>query len=190
MKNKKYYAEQEWRYTADAIVKYPPQYYNKKGIYTKCEWTERDDVGLIFDNHLFTIEEYLLMEQKYVNAVLRIMELLNCKYLTITYIAETSMGAKYNVKRMLVGDFFEYDKKYFDFYASIYEGKRLNIKQVEDLVRLNLRQLSCTSFGNEKHHLEFHFGNDFYMYCNNQLSKEILKIEIEKIGLHLNPINR
>ena len=98
MKNIKYYADQEWRYTADAIVKYSPQYYNIKGIYTKCEWTERDDVGLIFDNHLFTIEEYLLMEQKYVNAVLKIMELL--KLILVKVVQNNYLGTYEDIRKL------------------------------------------------------------------------------------------
>ena len=187
MKPIKYYVEQEWRNTANAIVKYKPFFYDEKGIYTKKEWISRYDVGLEFDNHVFTIEEYMLVEQKYVNAVLKVMELEKCKYLTIAHIGDTLLSSKNSLKEMLIGQFSEYDKDLCDFYININEGQRLGVQQVAKLIRLNLRELTNTDIVNENHHLEFHFGYDYYMYCNTRLPKEILKLEIEKIGLYLNP---
>ena len=40
------------------IVKYPPQNYIN-GIYEKDEWTDYSDIGKVFDDKLFTLEEYL-----------------------------------------------------------------------------------------------------------------------------------
>lgn len=57
------------------------------------------------------------------------------------------------------------------------------------LVRLNLRGLAVTDLVNESRQVEFHFGDDFYMYCNTRLPKDVLKTEVEKLGLYLNPMN-
>ena len=48
------------------IVKYPPQNYIN-GIYEKDEWTDYSDIGKVFDDKLFTLEEYLSVEKKYIN---------------------------------------------------------------------------------------------------------------------------
>ena len=64
------------------IVKYPPWNY-VNGCYTKDEWTDYSCVGLIFDNEKFTLEEYLLVEQRYVNVILNILEELGCPFLRV-----------------------------------------------------------------------------------------------------------
>ena len=189
MKKKEYYVEQEWRYSTDTIVKYIPQYYNNEGHYIKHEWTSRYDVGLTFDNCPFTIEEYMFTEQKYVDAILKIMEMAKCKYLTIAHIGDNLRASKWSTKEILTGEFSEYDKNLYDFYSGIYEGQRLNKNNIDKLVRLNLRELTYTDIVNESRHLEFHFGYDYYMYCNNQLPKDVLKAEIKQIGLYLNPMD-
>lgn len=91
---------------------------------------------------------------------------------------------------MLVGQFSEYDKNLCDFFISIHEGQRLGVEQVDKLVRLNLRELTYTDISNESRHLEFHFGYDYYMYCNTRLSKDALKLEVEQLGLYLNPMDK
>lgn len=190
MKPINYYVEQEWRNTTNAIVKYKPFFYNEKGIYTKKEWISRYDIGLKFDNQIFTIEEYMVMEQKYVDVVLKIMELEDCKYMTIAHIGDSLSSSKNSLKEMLVGQFSEYDKNLCDFFISIHEGQRLGVEQVAKLVRLNLRELTYTDISNESRHLEFHFGYDYYMYCNTRLSKDALKLEVEQLGLYLNPMDK
>ena len=60
-----------------------------------------DDIGHICDGHLVTIDEYLETEQKYVDAVIKIMELTNCKYLTVTYLGDSVEDTKYSIQKML-----------------------------------------------------------------------------------------
>ena len=188
MKPKKYYENEEWRYTAHAIVKYQPCWYLDPYGYIKDEWTQRTDVGCVFDHQLFTMEEYLETEQRYVDAVRKIAELVGCKYLTVAYMGQPLYWAKQSVKEMLVGRFAEYDRDLCDFYIRLCEGKRLNMNETAQLVRLNLRGLAVTDLVNESRQVEFHFGDEYYMYCNTQLPEDMLKAEVEKLGLYLNPM--
>lgn len=64
------------------IVKYSPWNY-VNGCYIKDEWTDYSDIGKVFDDKLFTLEEYLLVEQKYVNVILTILDELHCKYIRL-----------------------------------------------------------------------------------------------------------
>lgn len=185
MKPEKYFLEDEWRFSSVAIVKYKPQYYNEKGVYCKDEWTERCDIGSVFDGQIFTMEEYMAVEQKYVDAAHKIMDLSNCTYLTLAYEDRTLMGARLDMIEMLTGRFKEYDKEYCDFLASIYLKQRFNKEKIAKLVRLNLRGLLGTSLTNESRHLEFHFGGDFYMYCRTRLPKEVLRTELEPLGMYV-----
>ena len=90
---------------------------------------------------------------------------------------------------MLVGRFAEYDRELCDFFIKLHEGKRLNMNEATQLVRLNLRGLAVTDLVNENRQVEFHFGDDYYMYCNTQLPEDMLKAEVEKLGLYLNPMH-
>ena len=68
------------------IVKYSPQKYDSNGVYTANEWTSRCDVGKKFDGKLFTLKEYLNVEQRYVSVILSIMKMTSSKYMTIQYL--------------------------------------------------------------------------------------------------------
>jgi len=156
MDREKWEKEEEWRYTAHSIVKYKPELYNEEGHYTPNEWVGMDDVGHICDGHLVTIDEYLETEQKYVDAVIKVMELTNCKYLTVSYLGDTIWDTKYSIRQMQSkkNRFLQYDRVLYD-----------------DL----------------KNKLEIHFGGEFYMYFNTKMSIDILREEIHKIGLYLDP---
>ena len=101
MDREKWEKEQEWRYTAHTVVKYRPELYNEEGHYTTNEWTAVCDVDRVRDGHLLTIDEYLEVDQKYVDAVIKIMELTNCKYLTVTYLGDSVEDTKYSIQKML-----------------------------------------------------------------------------------------
>ena len=65
------------------IAKYSPQNYDSNGIYIVDEWTSRSDVGKYYNGKLFTLEDYLNVENHYIAVVLSLMEATNCKYMTI-----------------------------------------------------------------------------------------------------------
>lgn len=67
------------------IVKYPSYNYDENGIYTKNEWTSISDIGRYFEGKKFTLLEYLSTEQKYINVVERILEIIKCRYVCISY---------------------------------------------------------------------------------------------------------
>ena len=189
MNRENWETEQEWRDTAHTVVKYRPELYNEKGHYTTNEWIGMDDVGHICDGHLVTIEEYLETEQKYVDAVIKVMELTDCKYLTVSLLGDTIRTTRYSTQKILDQNsrFYCYDKMLYDSYMDLVEGKRIYIKDIGQVVRLNLREYSYTALTNFKKGLEVHFGYDYYMYFNTKMSIDILREEIRKIGLYLDP---
>ena len=72
MKQKKEY-DDSWLWTADEIVKYAPENYDERGIYRKNEWLMVSDIGKVYDGKRFTREEYLETEDKYAQAVIRVI---------------------------------------------------------------------------------------------------------------------
>lgn len=181
--------EDKWLYTAHSVVKYKPENYNEKGHYTKEEWGCMGDVGRIYDGHLVTLDEYLEVEQQYVDAAVKIMELVNCKYLTVTFLGDTVRSTKSSIRDMLSkkNRFLSYDKMLYDSYMGLVEGKRIYVADIPSVVRLNLREYTNTTLTNLKKSLEIHFGYDYYMFFNTKFSIDILREEIRKIGLYLDP---
>ena len=54
------------------ITKYNPQYRNKNGKYLEEEWTSYSDISKCFSDQLLTFEEYISVENKYIQAVLEL----------------------------------------------------------------------------------------------------------------------
>lgn len=54
------------------VTKYSPKY-RKNGVYTKEEWTSVSDVDKVIDNKRLTKEEYVLFEDKYVEAIGKVL---------------------------------------------------------------------------------------------------------------------
>ena len=68
------------------IVKYRPEYYDENGAYKANEWTSISDIGKSYDGKIFTLENYLRVEQRYIAVILSIMSRMDCKYLTVEYL--------------------------------------------------------------------------------------------------------
>ena len=179
--------EQDWRFTAHAIVKYKPEYYNEEGHYTREEWGAMGDVGKVYNGNLFTLEEYLDTEQRYVDAVLELMRTTNSQYLTVFFMGDTPRSRKWALKKMIdkKNRFLVCDKPLYETYVNLQQGKRIHINKIDPIVRLNLREYTYTALVNWENHLEIHFGYDYYMYCNSRLSINILRQKINKIGLNV-----
>ena len=186
MKQKKEY-DDSWRWTADLIVKYAPENYDERGIYRKNEWLMSSDIGKIYDGKRFTRKEYLETEDKYVQAVIRGMELTGCSFLTVEYLfvsrKKSDMKRRFTPKNPL----YEQNKDLYDMFLNIKEGMRIHISQIEKAVRLILRGFIDCDLTNKKKDFYVRFGFDYYMYFNSNIDKCILKKEIEKIGLYFNP---
>lgn len=69
-----------WQFSAHEIVKYNPLYFDLEGHYTK-KWTSQSDINKVFNEELFTIEEYMKIEQKYVDVVKELMRITGSSYL-------------------------------------------------------------------------------------------------------------
>jgi hypothetical protein len=55
-------------------------YFDLEGHYTK-KWTSQSDINKVFNEELFTIEEYMKIEQKYVDVVKELMRITGSSYL-------------------------------------------------------------------------------------------------------------
>lgn len=166
------------------IVKYSPQKYDSNGIYTADEWTSRCDVGKKFDGKLFTIEEYLRVEQRYVSVILSIMKATNSKYMTIQYL---EADKEYITSRIKSSKFYNIDSELLKSMPLLEEKRRIYILKITDIIRLSLREYIYVVLRNKEHKLQIEFGYDYYLKISCSLNLETLKNIVYREGLYLDP---
>ncbi len=166
------------------IVKYNPIHYDKNGIYTIDEWTSRSDVGKCYNGKAFSIEDYLAVEQQYIDAALSIMDAAKCAYMTIHYI---EADKKYIADRIKSSKFYDIDLPLLQSLPLLSKGKKIHYTKIGNVCRLALREYIYVVLRNDKHKLQIEFGYDYYMKVSSSLSNTILQEKVNKIGLFLDP---
>lgn len=160
------------------ISKYNPLFRNDEGHYTKNEWTEFTDIGKIYDNIIFTYEEYLKIESKYINAILYIIKELRLKNVTLVGLNIYSNNENNeNIEPELLHIIDELDL----FNGSIC----VTIEELSSYLKLNFRDLINFDVVIDNTNI-ITFGYDFYMYYHTKISEnefDKIKESIENIGL-------
>ena len=166
------------------IVKYSPQNYDSNGIYTTDEWTSMWDVDKKFDGKLFTLEEYLRVEQRYVSVILSIMKAMNCKYMTIQYL---EADKEYITSSIKSSKFYNIDSELLKSLPLLEENRRIHISKITDIIRLSLREYIYVVLRNKEHKLHIKFGYDYYLNVSCPLNYDTLKNIVYREGLYLDP---
>lgn len=166
----------------NTIVKYNPIYFTGNGIYSNIEWTHIYDVGKVFHGKTFTLEEYINTENKYINTILKIMDLLGNPILKITYIEKSnSILDQLIATKDRINNMWLLEKA-----KTLKRGSYISIRDLPDIIRIGLRY-ACLRLYNREKKLLIKFGDYCYVYLYTDLSKiELYKIVSEQ-GLFLNP---
>ena len=166
------------------IVKYNPKNYDSRGVYTIDEWTSRCDVGKCYNGKLFTIGDYLDVEQRYIAVILSIMKATKSKRLTIQYL---EADKEYIVSRIESSKFYELDSCLLSSLPLLEEGHQIGINQLSDILRLALREYIYLELNNKEHDLQIKFGYDYYLDVACTLNNDVLSNIVRKEGLFLGP---
>lgn len=166
------------------IVKYSPENYDEKGVYTKDEWISRSDIGTSYEGKPFTLEEYLDVEQRYVNVVLSVMNATNSKYVTIQYL---EADKAYVVKQIKASKFHEIDVRLLSSVPLLDEKRRISSTKISDVLRLALREYIYVVLSNKEHGVFVRFGYDYYLNIACSLGNDVLEDIVHKEGLFLDP---
>lgn len=151
-----------WARRTHEIVKYPPEGYDDNGVYCRDEWTDFSDIGKAFGGVVLTREDYLEVENRYVECAVEIIEASQCKYMTIGYVADyQNKGYRYK--------------------------DRINGDQLRDVLRDILRNETWCVLVNLKHKVQIDFGWDYYMHVICPLEETRLRRIVESHNLYLNP---
>ena len=60
------------------LSKYNPMYRDVNGDYLLPEWTSCYDINKYYNSRVLTVDEYLFVEQKYINTISTILEYYSC----------------------------------------------------------------------------------------------------------------
>ena len=142
----------QWR-----VAKYNPRQRNRQGDFVGDEWTAVSDVGSVFGGKVLVLEEYLAVEDSYVDAALH-------------FVRESGLDALTVVDLESYGDVSLADDpaggSSLDPGLVLREGQRLSGAELEQAIRLNLRSLIWCKL-EEPGRFFIHFGHDYYMYIGS-----------------------
>jgi hypothetical protein len=170
------------------ITKYNPNFRDNRGNYLKEEWNSISDVGnLISDSGVrISIQDYILVEERYVKAIFNIMNCLNIQKLAVNGLEKWDDTLDTSDFSLLYSD------KMKRLYNEIKDGIWIDREQVSDICRLILREkiwckLNCDG------RMYVHFGHDFYMFIGSEKRCSDTIGNIKKSGLYvedfISPIN-
>ncbi|MDN7240646.1 hypothetical protein QWY14_02540 [Planococcus sp. N028] len=149
------------------VTKYNPQNRDANGHYTLVdEWTSISDVGKSYQGQIFTMEQYLATEEKYIQTVEVLMQKNGVNKLKVVGLENHSHETELNLS----------------------EGKAIPRNLVKQLVKLILREKVWGKLV-VKNQFEIHFGYDYYMYfVGESLTDDIIE-ELRKIdGLYVEEV--
>ncbi|UTE72069.1 hypothetical protein M1I95_17665 [Rossellomorea marisflavi] len=145
----------QWR-----VTKYNPTFRDEHGYYTLIEeWTSPSDIGETFDGNELTLDDYLRVEEAYINSAIAFMEESGIQSVRV-------LG--------LEGSITEEDRASF-LYESEFEGVVLKEDSLVDLDALHLIMkmvlrdfIWCQLYDGDQFFI--HFGTDYYMYVGSHVN--------------------
>lgn len=140
------------------------------------EWTSVNDIGNIYSSKELTLADYVLVEEKYVDAIKTILTEVKIDKLKIQEFE------KYEYSRIVNGNS-DYLKNMYD---SLAEGMMIEKQNLPFVVKLILREIVCAKLVNPS--LEIHFGYDYYMYVCSEYSLSLVIEQIIENGLFVESV--
>jgi len=165
------------------IAKYNPSYY-KEGRYEMEDWTSRSDIGKSYNGIVFSLDDYLNVEKRYIQVIINIAQMSGCKYLTISNLEIDKTNIVSDIEN---SHFYNIDKELEKTALNLFIGKRISINKINEVVMLCLREYAYIRLRNISHKLDIDFGYDYYLYIGTILPKVELSNIIKQEKLYLNP---
>lgn len=168
------------------ITKYNPKYRDDQDRFTKDEWTSIYDIGKFFSRKELTVEEYLKIEDLYIDAIFYFIKYLGVSTLEVNGLEKWSDNIE-------ILDFNQlYTEEMYNEYETIKEGDMITLQSIGNLCRLILREnIWCYLKNNLS--IVIYFGYDYYMYigtsvaCDKAIEKVICSgLYVEQCELPIN----
>ena len=161
------------------VTKYNPDQRDSQGTYITKDWTSISDIGKVFKDKRITIEDYLLVEDAYINTLQTFMNLTSSKTFNL---AEVEYGE--NIDDIHAPSIYTTFQK--NMLGNINLKSEFNEQETLEICRLILRENLWCKINSTNKKLIFEFGYDFYMYITAEIVFEVMKNEIlNRFGLYL-----
>lgn len=165
-------------YNQYRITKYNPIYRDSTGAYMKDEWISFGQIGDSFNGKIFSLEEYIDVENKYIESIFFILDYFKTKKLKV-------ITPEYNNRNI---DNSGYNIDLIKLYKL--KPKCLDTEtKIKNYIRLILRGDLWASLKLKSKKAYIEFGYDYYMYVKTttKLPNELIKY-IENLGLFIEPL--
>ncbi|MVX58282.1 hypothetical protein E5983_01155 [Streptococcus danieliae] len=148
--------------------------YDKSNPNYVDDWISISDIGASFYGKVLTLEDYLEVENRYVQTIEKILTLFNINSLEVREL-EKSFSLQFQKKTSLL------NSNQCQLYQQLDNGFLLTGATISELIRFNLREaVWCRLYSPD---LQIHFGYDYYMYVQSmdaetlEQCKEIIRKE-------------
>lgn len=154
---------------------------NTNCMVTTPEWTAICDIGRWFNGSLLTIDDYKVVEDSYVNAILIILKYMKIDLVSVKDVYRwgdfLSRIEKQTYKSL-------YTKSIKDTYFSVSDNTKLDASMLSDLIRLQLREDIGASVY-VPYRFKLFIGYDFLMGVHTSINLEDVFYDIEQLGLNI-----
>lgn len=156
------------------ITKYTPKKRNPQGWFITDTWTSYSDIGSLYQEEKFTYDEYIRVENLYINAIIQFMKCLNIFHLQVKCLE--------NYDR--INEDLSVNKAEVMFVETLKENDLLSLEQVKMASKLILREYFwCKLISKYKMFVDF--GYDYYMYIGCRLACNDTIQKIRESGLYV-----
>jgi hypothetical protein len=158
------------------ITKYNPQNRDSSGLYLTSEWTSFSDIGKCFNGTILTRNDYMVIENLYVDAVISFAEALGVYSVYATSFEESDFQSPNCIQKNGINT--------ADVLFKIKHNRVLYFEEMKLVIRMILREMIWCKLESNSH-LKIHFGYDYYMYIgvsNYSKAKSIIS-KIQASGL-------
>lgn len=167
------------------ITKYNPKNRNKHGLFLDESWTSFSEVGRNINGFRLTLNEYMRVEEAYVQAVKYFFEPVKRSTFKICEPEQIdSIEGLGEIKKIYSA---LYPQELLDLFSKLGEGHSLDYEEMGKLCRLILREhiWGKIVFEDDCHKMFAHFGYDYYMYLGSNIHDKNVMDNISRTGLYI-----
>lgn len=152
------------------------------------EWTEISDINQTFDGVVFTLEEYLLVEAHYVEAIQQMMKFLGVKALTVSYLERRDYAYRPSLKSAFNT---LYPIRMRELRKKVKPGQVLSRDKIPNMLRLMLRNALYAELeykvngSDEEYSFKVFIGFDYMMGVHSAKDISSLRDELLRLNMYL-----
>lgn len=169
------------------ISKYNPAFRDKNDRYVKEGWTSYSDIGKCYEGNFFEIDEYIDMEEKYIQTLMLIIDENRITTLQVCEVEQNFTISE--IQSMLKSKGLSILDEEKSILEHLKERDLIKRNEIWLIIKLVLRECIWCNLKNKLDDFVIEFGYDYYMYVKcDEISHEIV-FKIQENGLFVEQIN-